>query len=774
MEGHSEMGLMGESFDTSNLLGRMRDDEYESRSGSDNFDGGSGDDQDTGDDQPHKKKKKYHRHTPQQIQELEAFFKECPHPDEKQRTDLSKRLGLENKQVKFWFQNRRTQMKTQLERHENMILRQENDKLRAENSVMKDALANPICNNCGGPAIPGQISLEEHQTRMENARLKDELNRICALANKFLGRPLSPLASPMALPPSNSGLELAIGRNGLGGSSNFGMPLPMGFDVGDGALGSSPAMSTMGARSPMGMMGNEIQLERSMLLDLALSAMNELIKMAQPDTSLWIKSSDGRNEVLNHDEYARLFSPYIGSKPAAGYVTEATRGTGVVSASSLGLVEILMDADQWSEMFSSMIASAATVEVLSSGTGGTRSGALQVMLAEVQLLSPLVPARQVSFLRFCKKHAEGLWAVVDVSVDIGRNVTNSHPLMSCRRLPSGCVIQDMPNGFSNITWVEHSQYDESVIHQLYRPLVSSGIGFGAQRWIATLLRQCDCLAILRSPQGPSEDPTAQAGRTNMMKLAQRMTECFCSGICASSACKWDILHIGNLADDMRIMARKIDDPTEAPGIVLSASTSVWMPVSRKRVFDFLRDENLRGEWDLLSKDGPMKEMLHIAKGQDRGNCVSILHSANSECNVLYLQESWSDASGSMVVYSPINMQALQMVMSCGDSSFVPLRPSGFAILPDGTSNNGDGSDGGGSCLLTVGLQMLPNGNHQSAKFTMESVDAVNNLISFTIQKVKIIFASFICLRVWTQRNANANMEARTDATLTPGFMHRCT
>ena len=113
----------------------------------------------------------------------------------------------------------------------------------------------------------------------------------------------------------------------------------------------------------------------------------------------------------------------------------------------------------------------------------------------------------------------------------------------------------------------------------------------------------------------------------MMKLAQRMTECFCSGICASSACKWDILHIGNLADDMRIMARKInmDDPTEAPGIVLSASTSVWMPVSRQRVFDFLRDENLRGEWDMLSKDGPMKEMLHIAKGQDRGNCVSILH-----------------------------------------------------------------------------------------------------------------------------------------------------
>ncbi|KAK7314990.1 hypothetical protein VNO77_33522 [Canavalia gladiata] len=738
MEGHGEMGLIGESFDTS-LLGRMRDDEYESRSGSDNFDGGSGEDQDAGDDPPHKKKKKYHRHTPQQIQELEAFFNQCPHPDEKQRSDLSKRLGLENKQVKFWFQNRRTQMKTQLERHENMILRQENEKLRAENSVMKEALANPKCNSCGGPAIPGQISLEEHQTRIENARLKDELNRICALASKFLGRPLSSLASPIPMPTSNSGLELAIGRNGIGGSGNFGMSLPMGLDVGDGGLGSSPAMPSMSSRSSMGLMGNDVQLERSMLLDLALTAMDELVKMAQTDSPLWIKSSDGRNEVLNHEEYARMFPSYIGPKPA-GFVTEATRETGIALASSLALVETLMDPDRWLEMFSSMVASAVTLDVLSSGMGGTRNGALQVMLSEVQLLSPLVPVRQLSFLRFCKQHAEGLWAVVDVSVDIGRNATNGHSFMNCRRLPSGCVVQDMPNGFSKVTWVDHSQYDESVVHQLYRPLVNSGIGFGAQRWIATLLRWCECLAIFMSSPTASEDPTAlsQAGRRGMLKLAQRMTDHFLSGICASSAGKWEVLQGGTLSDDMRIMARKnVDDPSEAPGIVLSASTSVWMPVSRQRVFDFLRDGRFRGEWDMLiSNGGPMQEMLHIAKGQGDKNCVSILRAtSNNENNVLYLQESWSDASASMVVYSPINVQSLNMVMSCGDSSFVALRPSGFAILPDGhSSNDGIGGDSGGS-LLTIGLQMLQN-NHQTAKLTVESVETVNNLISCTIQKIK--------------------------------------
>jgi homeobox-leucine zipper protein len=41
------------------------------------------------------------------------MFKECPHPDENQRMQLSRELGLEPRQIKFWFQNRRTQMKVQ-------------------------------------------------------------------------------------------------------------------------------------------------------------------------------------------------------------------------------------------------------------------------------------------------------------------------------------------------------------------------------------------------------------------------------------------------------------------------------------------------------------------------------------------------------------------------------------------------------------------------------------------------------------------------------------
>ncbi|XP_057988695.1 homeobox-leucine zipper protein ANTHOCYANINLESS 2-like [Hevea brasiliensis] len=749
MDTHGDMGLLGEHLDPI-IVRRIKEDGYESRSGSDNLEGASGDDQEAGEDQ-RCRKKKYNRHTPHQIQELEIFFKECPHPDEKQRSELSRRLGLESKQIKFWFQNRRTQMKNQLERQENIILREENEKLRAENELLKQNMTDPICNNCGSPVVPGPVSYEQQQLRIENGRLKDELGRVCALANKFLGRPLSSSFCPIPPFGSNSKLDLSVGRSGYGGICNVETTLPFGLDYGGGI--TMPLMKP--TTSPM---LNEVPYDRSMFIDLALAAMDELIKIAQIDSPLWIKSLEGGKDALNYEEYMRTFSPCIGVKPSS-FVTEATRETGIVIINSLALVETLMDVNRWVEAFPGLIARASTIDVISSGMGGTKNGALQVMQAEFQVVSPFVPVRQVRFLRFCKQHAEGFGAVVDVSIDANQESSISFPFAACRRFPSGCIMQDMPNGCSKVTWVEHSQYDESAVHQLYRSVLSSGRGFGAHRWLATLQRYCECTSVLMSPTISGDDQTviSISGKKSMAKLAQRMVDNFCSGVCASSLHKWDKLLVGNVSEDIRILTRKnINEPGKPPGIVLSAATSVWLPVMRERLFDFLRDERSRSEWDILSHGGMMQEMVHISKGHCRGNCVSLLRSSAvcpnaNESSMIILQETWNDASSSLVVYAPIDIASMALVKNGGDSNYVALLPSGFVILSDDPISQGganfcngtlikrdsDGGDGGGS-LLTVGFQILVN-NLPTAKLTLESVETVNSLISRTIQRIKQCF-----------------------------------
>lgn len=84
------------------------------------------------------------------------------------------------------------------------------------------------------------------------------------------------------------------------------------------------------------------------------------------------------------------------------------------------------------------------------------------MVAEFQVLSPLVPVRQAKFLRFCKQHTEGVWAVVDVSIDTNREGLNADPFQTYRRLPSGFVVQDMPNNYSKVTANIHALFVDCV------------------------------------------------------------------------------------------------------------------------------------------------------------------------------------------------------------------------------------------------------------------------------------------------------------------------
>ncbi|KAA0040254.1 homeobox-leucine zipper protein HDG2 [Cucumis melo var. makuwa] len=713
-----------------NEYGRMREtEEFESgtKSSSENHEVGSGDDQ-LNNQRPNKKKR-YHRHTQHQIQQMEAFFKECPHPDDKQRKELSRELNLEPLQVKFWFQNKRTQMKTHHERHENTQLRTENEKLRADNMRYREALSNATCPNCGGPTAIGEMSFDEHHLRLENARLREEIDRISAIAAKYVGKPVSnyPLLST---PIPSRPLEIGMGSYG-------GHDLGLGPGGGD-MFGAADLLRTISAPS---------EADKPVIIELAVAAMEELVRMAQMGEPLWMTGVDGSTNELNEEEYVRSFPRGIGPKPS-GFSCEASRATAVVIMNHISLVEMLMDVNQWSTIFTGIVSRAMTLEVLSTGVAGNYNGALQVMTSELQVPSPLVPTRESYFVRYCKQHGEGTWAVVDVSLDNLRPA----PALRCRRRPSGCLIQEMPNGYSKVTWVEHVEVDDRGVHSLYNQLVSSGHAFGAKRWIATLDRQCERLASAMAtsiiPNGDAGVITNQEGRKSMLKLAERMVMSFCGGVSASTTHTWTTLS-GTGAGDVRVMTRKsVDDPGRPSGIVLSAATSFWLPLPPNRVFHFLRDENSRNEWDILSNGGVVQEMAHIANGRDTGNCVSLLrvNSANSsQSNMLILQESSTDQTASFVIYAPVDIVSINVVLNGGDPDYVALLPSGFAILPDGSTAssggaNGAGEHGSGGSLLTVAFQILVD-SVPTAKLSLGSVATVNNLIACTVERIK---ASLSC------------------------------
>lgn len=673
---------------------RSDDDIFEGEGEHDDDEDGDGDDKNK-----KKKRKKYHRHTAEQIREMEALFKESPHPDEKQRQQLSKQLGLAPRQVKFWFQNRRTQIKAIQERHENSLLKAEIEKLKEENKAMRETVNKSCCPNCGTATTSRDSSLttEEQQLRLENAKLKAEVEKLRAALGKCL--PGSSQCSSGNEQEPRSSLDFYTGFFGL---------------------------------------------EKPRIMEIVNQATEELQKMATVGEPLWIHSVETGREILNYDEYLKEFGKESSSSGRPKRSIEASRQSGVLFVDIPKLVQSFMDVNQWKEMFPCLISKAATVDVICNGEGPNRNGAVQLMFAEVQMLTPMVPTREIYFVRYSKQLSAEKWAIVDVSIDkVEDNIDAS--LVKCRKRPSGCIIEDKNDGHCKVTWVEHLECLRSTVHSMYRTIVNSGLAFGARHWMATLQLHCERVVFFMATNVPTKDSSGVAtlaGRKSILKLAQRMSWSFCHAIGASSYNTWNKVQ-SKTGEDIRVSSRKnLNDPGEPLGVILCAVTSVWLPVSPHMVFDFLRDEARRHEWDILSSGSTAQSIANLAKGQDRGNAVTVQCMKSKENSMWILQDSSTNAYESMVVYAPVDINGMQSVITGCDSSNIAILPSGFSILPDGvesrplviTSRQEEKSTEGGS-LLTIAFQILTN-TSPTAKVPMESVESVNTLISCILQSIK--------------------------------------
>ncbi|CAL5032743.1 unnamed protein product [Urochloa decumbens] len=473
--------------------------------------------------------------------------------------------------------------------------------------------------------------------------------------------------------------------------------------------------------------------DQAALLSYSKRALKEFMMLAVKEEPMWLPTMMGK--MLNDQEYRRnTFPGLLGPRPQR-FVMEATKDATIVGANVSSIVDILTD----------------------------------VINADLWVPSPSPPNRRVKFLRISKQ-IENKWAVVDVSIDGNRGILPggrriSLGYTSCRLLPSGCLLEDMSNDMTKVTWIVHVEYDDAAVPPLFRQLFQSGQALGAVRWLSSLQRQCVYIAVLRSSQVPSSIVSGAAisarGRS-VLTLAQRMTASFYSvvskpvirepgtivkewrGSCGTAA--------GMSEATVHIIISNCSTMGKPPSPVLSATMTVWLPgMPPQHVHEYLCNIQRRGEWDTFANITIVKELSSVTTcPQLRGNVVSILEAGDigdlTNSNKLILQEETNDVSCSLVVYSFIEKDLIHAAMNGIDNTSVFLLPSGFVVLPDGhgkphrdagasSSSAPTGPNGTAGSLLTAAYQaLLPSTPSIHAAETFDNAgnrvcDAINQILA---------------------------------------------
>ncbi|CAO2166663.1 unnamed protein product [Urochloa humidicola] len=602
-----------------------------------------------GQDGSQPKKRCLHRLTSQQSKILESFFSVCAHPDEKQRRQLAVTTGLGLHQVKFWFQNKRTHVKHLSGREENYRLKVENEMLREENNMFKQAQSNAFCPRCTND--PGQIQIlkELERLRVHNQLLQQELQ--VRIDNETARR---------SSPTRAFHLESS--------SENF---FVMQDDV-------------------------------EAITELANNAAHELFILADSGGPLWLAVPGGTSEVLNMMAYAQTF-PGQFSVGTIGLKTEATRANAVVMLDPRSIVAFLMDPERYGTFFPGLMSSAVTTRVYNwpENSEASYDGAMQLLTVELVFPSPLVPARKCTFLRYCKKLEHGGIAVVDVSLDGGAK---------CCKMPSGVLIQPIRHNSCKVTVIEHVRVDDSGTHELFQTSLN-GLLFGARRFVMSMARQCARFRDVCHVTNCTLNVTAK-GRQTVMMLADNLLANFTGSITGLPADIWSIQCGEGTEEDIRIVYKRNDDSINTAVVCASATFLLDMPMRKvfdllknnllRVKWDVLVNggcvkEDVRVANGIGSEDAV--SILHVKHG-----------SGVNKQTTMVLQNSCYDASGSFMVYSSLDKHVMDLITSQGGQqamSNITLFPAGFTLVPlPDPEKLGSPTGEAGRTVMTAGFQIL--------------------------------------------------------------------
>ncbi|KAG2300313.1 hypothetical protein Bca52824_036785 [Brassica carinata] len=665
-------------------------------------------------------KKTYHRHSSHQIQRLE-------------RLKLGEELKLKPKQIKFWFQNKRTQTKTQSEKADNASLRTENMKIRRENEAMQEALKTVTCPPCGGPRPGlGERTLDRQNLRAHNAYLREERDRLSSLVNKSEGHSkpsvnaLAYLHGPSLYASASNNPHVTYGS-----SSNFFVEPPSlvrGPHTRERVNIAQPPQP----REPLQLQHLQplSQMEKVMMTEAMVTAVTEVTTLIRTEESMWIKSSIDGRLVIDQKYYEKTFTKLSHFKSPSTRI-ESSKEVTVIPMDAKNLVNMVLDTEKWAKIFSTIVSEAKTIHVLESMD--PQRNFSKLMYEQLHILSPLVPPREFTILRCCQQLEEDVWVIADVSY---HQVASEFETPACSKRPSGCLIQALPNGHSKVTWMEHVEVNDKVrAHRIYRDLLCGGFGYGARRWTTTLERMCERLSLLHVK--------TIGGRRSVMELGERMLKNFAWILKMPEKSDFSQQTVTN-SSGVRISVRVNKEVGQPAGLIVCAGLSLCLPLPPLQVYNFLKNLEVRHQWDALCQASPVTEVARFVTGTDNNNCVNILKpsSATENGDLMIIQDSFIDALGGMVVYAPVDLRTAHAAFSGNvDPSGIPILPSGFIISRDsGPPSSAAELDGGvDNCktLLTVAFQILATGPTMFDEDQMKDwTTRIHTLISSTVRRVK--------------------------------------